>query len=81
MSDRHSAEKKFNSLLEDYREKILSEVKIGWNDLLYEEKSGIVNLNSFCGMHLMVGMSECANQALIEPEKAILALDVHAGAN
>ena len=33
MSDRHSAEKKFNSLLEDYREKILSEVKIGWNDI------------------------------------------------
>ena len=26
MSDRHSAEKKFNSLLEDYRTKILSEV-------------------------------------------------------
>ena len=36
MSDRHPSEKKFNSLLEDYREKTLhasdSEVKIGWND-------------------------------------------------
>ena len=81
MSDRHSAEKKFNSLLEDYREQILSEVKIGWNDLSDEEKSGIVHLNSFfCGMHLMVGMAECANQALIEAEKAILGPDVHAGA-
>ena len=28
----------------------------------------------------MVGMAECANQALIEAEKAILGLDVHAGA-
>ena len=81
MSDRHSAEKKFNSLLEDYREKTLSEVKIGWNDLSDEEKSGIVYLNSFfCGMHLMVGMAECANQALIEAEKAILGPDVRAGA-
>jgi len=80
MSDRNSAEK-FNSLLEDYREKILSEVRTAWTDLSDEEKSGIVHLNSFfCGMHLMVGMAECANQALIEAEKAILGLDVHAGA-
>ena len=55
MSDRHSAEKTFNSLLEDYREKILSEVKIGWNDLSDEEKSGIVHLNSFCAWNASDG--------------------------
>ena len=31
-------------------------------------------------MHLMVEMAECANQALIEAEKAILGPDVRAGA-
>ena len=65
MPDMHSAEK-FNSLLEDYRKKILSEVNIGWKDLWNEEMSGIVHLNSFfCGMHLMVRMTESANQAQV----------------
>ena len=72
MSDRHSAEKKFNSLLEEYRGKILSQVKDGWEFLTSEEKSAYTKLNNFfCGLHLMVAMADQANNALIEAEKVL----------
>ncbi len=81
MSDRHSAEKKFSSLLEDYRAEILAKVKTGWKDLSEEEKKSVTRLNTFfCGMHFVVGMADCANESLAAAEKAILGPESRAGA-
>ena len=73
MSDRHSAEKKFNELLEDYRTKVLSEVVDNWEGMSEEEQTGIMKLNNFfCGLHFMVALADCASEALLEAERCLL---------
>ena len=72
MSDRHSAEKKFNSLLEDYREKILTKMQQGWGNMSTDEQSALARLNNFfCGMHFMVAMADQANDTLLQIEKVL----------
>ena len=72
MSDRHSAEKKFNSLLEDYRENILTRMQQEWENMSNDEQSALTRLNHFfCGMHFMVAMADQANDALIHIEKVL----------
>ena len=73
MSDRHSAEKKFNELLEDYRTKVLSEVVENWEGMSEEQQTGIMKLNNFfCGLHFMVALADCASEALLEAERCLL---------
>ena len=45
MSDRHIVEKKFNGLLEDYRQEILPSVVAGWDVLSEEEQLNLSSLN------------------------------------
>ena len=72
MSDRHSMEKKLNTLLKEYRTSVLSEIVANWENLSYEEQAGMAKLNYlFCGLHFMVAMAECANEAILESEKLI----------
>ena len=60
MSDRHIhvVEKKFNDLLENYRNEILLSVVTEWDALSEDEQLTLSSLaNFFCGMHLAVGMA------------------------
>ena len=47
MSDRHIAEKKFNGLLEDYRQEILPSAVAGWDALSEEEQLNLSSFNNF----------------------------------
>ena len=47
MSDRHIVEKKFNGLLEDYRQEILPSVVAGWDAHSEEEQLNLSSLNNF----------------------------------
>lgn len=47
MPDWHIVEKKFNGLLEDYRQEILPSVVDGWDTLPEEEQLNLSSLNNF----------------------------------
>ena len=65
MSDRHIVQKKFNSLLQEYRCEILPDVIDGWSSLGEEEKERMKTINSlFCGLHYVVGLGDQAESAL-----------------
>ena len=69
MSDRHIVEKKFNTLLEDYRCEILPSVVADWDVLSEDEQLHLSSLNNFfCGMHLTVGMTDCVLSTLLQWE-------------
>lgn len=71
MSDRHIVEKKFNSLLEDYRSEILPSVISDWDTLSVNEQLNLSSLNNFfCGMHVIVGMADTAFSTLLQWESA-----------
>ena len=65
MSDRASTEKKFNELLENYRESILQEAVQGWTDMDENERKVISRMNNFfCGLHLLVGAADACAETL-----------------
>ena len=65
MSDRHSAEKKFNHLLHDYRMDLLPDVVENWNKMTNEEKETLTRMNNFfCGLHFVVGLADSAEEVL-----------------
>ena len=71
MSDRHVVQKKFNSLLEDYRLEILPVVIQEWGQLTATEQDHVSTLNNFfCGMHVLVGMADTTSKTLLHWESA-----------
>ena len=71
MSDRHVVQKKFNSLLEDYRLEILPVVIQEWGQLTATEQDHVSTLhNFFCGMHVLVGMADTTSITLLHWENA-----------
>ena len=65
MSDRHVVQKKFNTLLQEYRCKILPEIVEDWSSLPAEEKEKMKVINSlFCGLHYVVGLADQSESAL-----------------
>ena len=65
MSDRHAAEKLFNTLLAEYRAEILPHVYAGWMDLTTEERDQIARMNNFfCGLHFLVALADIAESTL-----------------
>ena len=65
MSDRHIVQKQFNLMLEEYRCKILPDVKEGWENLAEAEQERIKKINFyFCGLHYVVGLADQAEGAL-----------------
>ena len=67
MSDRHIVQKKFNSLLEDYRSEILPTIISDWNNLSSAEQYQLSSLNNFfCGMHVLVGLADTAFSTLLQ---------------
>ena len=55
MSDRHVVQKKFNSLLEDYRLEILPVVIQEWGQLTATEQDHVSTLNNFFLWNACVG--------------------------
>lgn len=65
MSDRHIVEKKFNELLESYREEVLPQVIDGWNDLTPEQQQSVTRVNNFfCGLHFLVGLADTSAETI-----------------
>ena len=63
MSDRHSAEKLFNELLEEYRCEILPTVFENWNNLTAIEQDQLTSMNNFfCGLHYVIGLADSAEE-------------------
>ncbi|CAB3978959.1 Hypothetical predicted protein [Paramuricea clavata] len=65
MSDRCIVQKKFNEILQKYRQSILPEVVEEWDILDDDEKSKVERMNDlFCGLHYIVGLADQAEEAL-----------------
>ena len=65
MPDHHTVQKKFNSLLEDYRSEILPIIISDWKELSVAEQDQLSSLNNFCGMHILVGMADTVSSTLL----------------
>ena len=77
MSDRHGVQKKFNSLLEEYRVEICSEIRDDWDQLSKEEQSNLTKVNDFfCGLHFVVGLADQAEVCLKSYERLVYGDDV-----
>ena len=65
MSDRASAQKSFNTLLEEYRASLLPTITANWDSLTTIEKQSMSQMHNFyCSMHLVVNMAEHASETL-----------------
>lgn len=65
MSDRHSAEKLFNELLEEYRSEILPVITENWAKMNEIEKDQLTSMNNFfCGLHFIVGLADSTEAVL-----------------
>lgn len=65
MSDRAATEKSFHTLLQQYRQEILSQVRDTWSDLTQEEQELCTSMNNFyCGLHLLVAMADATENVL-----------------
>lgn len=71
MSDQASTEKKFNSLLQDFKNEILPKVVEHYNELPEDAKVAVGKMyHFFCGLHPLVHFAEAASATLGELEKA-----------
>ncbi|CAC5414207.1 unnamed protein product [Mytilus coruscus] len=65
VSDQASVNKKFVTLLSEWREKALPHVVENWDTLTAVQRERYVTINYFfCGLHFLVGLSEQANKTL-----------------
>ncbi|XP_070207979.1 uncharacterized protein [Littorina saxatilis] len=71
MSDRAASEKKFHSLLEDYRKEVLPTVHENWDELSENEQESLSHMNNFyCGLHILVNFAEVSEKVLKRFEDA-----------
>jgi hypothetical protein len=64
ISDQASVNKKFVTLLSEWREKALPH-KIGnWESLADNQKERYASINFVCGLHFLIRISEQANKTL-----------------
>ncbi|CAG2205351.1 unnamed protein product [Mytilus edulis] len=65
VSDQASVNKKFVTLLSEWREKALPHVVENWDTLTVVQRERYITINYFfCGLHFLVGLSEQANKTL-----------------
>ena len=65
MSDRHSAEKLFNEMVQDYRSEILPTIAENWNEMTEIKKEQLAQMNNFfCGLHFIVGLADAAEETI-----------------
>ena len=73
MSDRASAQKSFNTLLQEYRSGILPSIVHNWENITVQEQQSMAQMfNFFCGMHLVVNMADHVSESLKLFEQAHL---------
>lgn len=73
MSDRAGTEKNFNRLLEEFRKEVLPQVVDNWGALTENQQKPISAMNNlFCGLHLLVGMADVAEESLKKFERNFL---------
>ena len=70
MSDRASHQKAFNTLLSEYRAEVLPQIVSNWNGMSEDEQQSMSQMHNFCGMHLIVNMTEMIAESLKLFEKA-----------
>ena len=59
MSDRHSAEKLFSTILAEYRASILPDIVSGWHQMSEGEHEQLTRMNNyFCGLHFLADAAE-----------------------
>ncbi|KAK1164668.1 hypothetical protein AOXY_G15031 [Acipenser oxyrinchus oxyrinchus] len=76
LSDRASTEKKFNSILSQYRSKILPDIVDGFTEYSETEQAKLSLVNElFCGLHLIDGLAHQANVTLSVWEGMIFGKD------
>ena len=65
VSDQASVNKRFVTLLSEWRERALPHVIGNWDALTTAQQERYININYFfCGLHFLVGLSEQANKTL-----------------
>ncbi|CAC5426314.1 unnamed protein product [Mytilus coruscus] len=65
VSDQANVNKKFVTLLSEWREKALPHVVENWDTLTAVQRERYVTINYFfCGLHFLVGLSEQANKTI-----------------
>ena len=64
ISDQASVNKKFVTLLSEWREKALPHKICNWESLADNQKERYASINFFCGLHFLIGISEQANKTL-----------------
>lgn len=65
MSDRHTAEKRFADMLQEYREEILPSIADNWNNMTELEQEHLSSMNNFyCGLHYITGLADCTEEVL-----------------
>lgn len=73
MSDRAGTEKNFNRLLEEFRKEVLPQVVDNLGALTENQQKPISAMNNlFCGLHLLVGMADVAEDSLKKFERNFL---------
>ena len=71
MSDRGSVEKACNTLLTNYRAKLLPRIVSNWADRSAADRTKLEAMdNFFCGLHYVVGLAEQSQETLRTWEKA-----------
>ncbi|KAK3107360.1 hypothetical protein FSP39_012735 [Pinctada imbricata] len=73
MSDRASTEKNFNNLLQQYKNEILPDVVLNFNNLepAEQELCGQIN-NFFCGLHLLIAIADVTEASVRKFEEEYL---------
>ena len=70
MTDRASTNTKFYTMLESYRETILSTTVECWDEMDEMTKKSMAKINNhFCGLHMLVNLAELCNAVLKEFEQ------------
>ena len=72
MSDRAATEKLFNSMLQEYREKLLPSILVGFDNFTEEQQQNTIRMNHFfCGLHLLVSLAENFSSSVTKLEASV----------
>ena len=76
MSDRHSAEKLFSQLLQEFRSTILPDIVSEWDKMSPHEQAQFTRINNFyCALHLLVGLADTAEAVVKAWETNVCEID------
>ncbi|XP_035661622.1 uncharacterized protein LOC118405900 [Branchiostoma floridae] len=72
MGDGAASQKRFNQLLEEYRQEILPHVQQNWETLTTQQQESLSKMNHmYCNLHALIGFATYADEALTELETKV----------